>query len=251
MELAPSGPTRQGSVIQLGSHKGKAKYMKDKVKRHHALLFYIFLMIAGSALWLKYALKGDRTGQPMYQPVYLQTFGNGLKIVDGVSVNVEFDRCEFRERGETTASGQPVSAYQDATACGADTASVRVTATIGNVSDSMDGLYLTLRASKDFKTWWQANKVLVPRDNFNLIEPTMTAGLNRTLESIYSEAKAQPLISASGSAGASPAAVLDTQILGLRCALPRMSASVHRAARHHHQASLPSNRTRISRTQRG
>ena len=221
IELGP--PTRQGSVMQLAVGKGKAKYMKDKVKRHHALLFYIFLMIAGSALWLKYALKGDRTGQPMYQPVYMQKFKDGKKIVEDVSVKVEFDRCEFKKQGATTASRQPVSAFEDALACGADTASVRVTATIGDVTDAMDGLYLTLRASKDFKTWWQANKVLLPRDNFALVEPglNLTAGLTQTLESIYSEAKAQPLISASGSTGASPAAVLDKQIAGLRCSVPR------------------------------
>jgi hypothetical protein len=161
---------RQGSLLNLTTEsikslgesvtRKRAKYTKNRNKCHHALLLYVFLMIAGSALWLKYALKGDRTGQAMHLPSYLQRFG-GKPIVGNFSIDVEFSGCQYLEGGTTP--------WDSAKACGLKTPSVRVTATIGNVTQPMDGLYLSIRASKDFKTWWQANKVMVPRDNFDMV----------------------------------------------------------------------------------
>ena len=45
---------------------------KRKRKTHLTLLIYVFLMLAGSAIWLKYTLRGDRTGHPRSQPSWLR-----------------------------------------------------------------------------------------------------------------------------------------------------------------------------------
>lgn len=66
----------------------RARFMKVATKRHHGLLFYIFLLVAGSALWLKFALKGDKSGNPVYMPEYLRLF-RGKKIVEDIDLQLD------------------------------------------------------------------------------------------------------------------------------------------------------------------
>ena len=63
-----------------------------------------------------------------------------------------------------------------------------MTAKIGVVNEPQYGLYLTVRVSNDFKYWWAANQVFLPRDNFLLEEHVITPELNRTLSLAYAEA---------------------------------------------------------------
>ena len=56
-------------------------------KTHLLLLFFIFLMLAGSSVWLKYTLAGDRTGQAVSKPLWLQE-----EPKDGIVHNLTLSR---------------------------------------------------------------------------------------------------------------------------------------------------------------
>ena len=155
---------------------------KRKRKTHLTLLIYVFLMLAGSAIWLKYTLRGDRTGHPRSKPSWLRTF-NGKPIVEGFSLDVDFGECEFLEP-ETG----PSATLEAQNYCGLSNAMVPVTATIDAVNDNMDGLYLVVLASKDFKAWWQANAVLLPREMFALNETSLTAQRLAQLQATFDAA---------------------------------------------------------------
>ena len=139
-------------------------------------------MLAGSAIWLKYTLRGDRTGHPRSKPSWLRTF-NGKPIVEGFSLDVDFGECEFLEP-ETG----PSATLEAQNYCGLTNAMVPVTATIDAVNDNMDGLYLVVLASKDFKAWWQANAVLLPREMFALDETSLTAQRLAQLQATFDAA---------------------------------------------------------------
>ena len=139
-------------------------------------------MLAGSAIWLKYTLRGDRTGHPRSKPSWLRTF-NGKPIVEGFSLDVDFGECEFLEP-ETG----PSATLEAQNYCGLSNAMVPVTATIDAVNDNMDGLYLVVLASKDFKAWWQANAVLLPREMFALNETSLTAQRLAQLQATFDAA---------------------------------------------------------------
>ena len=56
------------------------------------------------------------------------------------------------------------------------------------MNDNMDGLYLVVLASKDFKAWWQANAVLLPREMFALNETSLTAQRLAQLQATFDAA---------------------------------------------------------------
>ena len=44
-----------------------------KRKTHLLLLLWVFLLLFGSSIWLKFALQGDKTGHPSVQPSWMRT----------------------------------------------------------------------------------------------------------------------------------------------------------------------------------
>ena len=147
-----------------------------KRKTHLTLLFWVFLMLFGSAVWLKFTLAGDTTGHPASKPLWLREYdflpgkpGGGF-IIEDLEITPDYGTCEYKEPAEG-----PDATLEETKNCGLENAMMPVTARIGTVNANMDGLFLTILASKDFKNWWQANHVMMPRDMFHLSNITITA----------------------------------------------------------------------------
>ncbi len=154
------------------------QFTRTKRKTHLQLLVYIFIMLCGSAIWLKMMLVGgSSSGLPMNMPMWMRTF-DGKEIVQGLELDVDLDTCVFRESAE---GGTLAEQHM----CGLNNAMVSVTAKIAANHDNMDGLYLAVLASKDFTTWWQANAVLLPRDMFVFAGQPLTPQQNRSLHEAW------------------------------------------------------------------
>lgn len=164
------------------------EFTRKKRKTHLQLLIYIFIMLCGSSVWLKMMLVGgSSSGLPQGQPMWMRTF-EGKAVVEGLKLEVDMDRCEFRE-------SNPGGTLAEQHRCGLSNAMVTVTATIEEINDNMDGLYLAVLASKDFTTWWQANAVLLPREMFVFAESPLTPQQNRSLSEVFLVALNQQALS--------------------------------------------------------
>ena len=159
-----------------------------KRKTHLTLLFWVFLMLFGSAVWLKFTLAGDTTGHPASKPLWLRTYDNihsgGGYIIEDLTLTPDYGTCEYKEPADE-GPGVPLA---DTKTCGLENAMMPVTATIGKVNENMDGLFLTILASKDFKNWWQANHVMMPRDMFHLDNITITNAQRSELKDSFDKA---------------------------------------------------------------
>ena len=82
---------------------GGAMTSKRKRKTHLTLLIYVFLMLAGSAIWLKYTLRGDRTGHRHL----VRRIASGAALgVELVAIGVAAEEGAVREAGERGGAGR-------------------------------------------------------------------------------------------------------------------------------------------------
>jgi hypothetical protein len=156
-----------------------------KAKTHLTLLGWIFLMLAGSAVFLHTTLHGDLTGHPPRTALPLWKQPLNPQVVDDFQIDVEFDQCEFKERAT-----DKTAPLEDQYACGLSDAMVPVTATISGANENMGGLYLVLLSSKDFYSWWQANEILLPRELFALNSSSLSSAKRDELSRIFYETAA-------------------------------------------------------------
>ena len=139
-----------------------------KQKTHVTLLIYVFILVVGSAVWLKLALNGDHTGAKLRRPAWAAG-GRGDERASNIKLRLEprWGSCSFAD------------ASVGAQYCGTEQAAIPVTAHLtnpGQIVDNVEGLFLMLRASSDFRTWWgaTANGLMLPRDHFSFVNATIT-----------------------------------------------------------------------------
>ena len=161
------------------------KTSRWKNKTHVMLLFWITVFVVGSSVWLKMSLAGDHSGAAIDRPAWVGGGrGDSRAVISNFMLDARFDTCRFHES----------TADKQATECSPEEAQITVIATIEEVDDNVDGLYLSLRASQDFTSWWQANRIELPREHFALVEPTLTPSLSKMLGDELESARVQQII---------------------------------------------------------